>query len=165
MTFSGQWLVTGGQWQTHVEQSAAAVRLLSQLTGHDVVVEHDANGAPYLPSHPELHISISHCRTAVAVAISPLGPVGIDVECRRRIGDGLAQRICTPDEIAAINRSDDPTMTFLQLWTQKEAVLKCRRTGIRGFGSMVDASHATDCTVQALPTGLPDTVAALATAE
>lgn len=162
MTFDGQWSVVGGQWRTHAEQSAAAVRLLGQLLGHEVVVEHDSHGAPYLPQYPNLHISISHCRTAVAVAFSINGPVGIDIESRRHINPSLIERVCTPDEFDAIQHSEDPEMAFLQLWTRKEAVLKCHGTGIQGFGSMVNALSAKDCEVNEIVCDLPDTVAALA---
>ena len=159
---SVKWRVESGEWRTLAEQRAAAYRLLGELTGGEVVVEHDDKGAPYLPDHPELSVSISHCRTAVAVAVSPEGRVGIDVECRRKIGDGLLERVCTADEQAAVRAAADPTMAFLQLWTRKEAVLKLRGTGIQGFGSMTAALTATDCHVIDLDTRLPDTVAAMA---
>lgn len=159
---SVKWRVESGEWRTLAEQRAAAYRLLGELTGGEVVVEHNDKGAPYLPDHPELSVSISHCRTAVAVAVSSEGRVGIDVECRRKIGDGLLERVCTADEQAAVRAAADPTMEFLQLWTRKEAVLKLRGTGIQGFGSMTDALTATDCHVIDLDTRLPDTVAAMA---
>lgn len=159
---SVKWRVESGEWRTLAEQRAAAYRLLGELTGGEVVVEHDDKGAPYLPDHPELSVSISHCRTAVAVAVSPEGRVGIDVECRRKIGEGLLERVCTADEQAAVRAAADPTMVFLQLWTRKEAVLKLRGTGIQGFGSMTAALTATDCHVIDLDTRLPDTVAAMA---
>lgn len=164
MTLSGKWRVESGEWTTQAEQSAAARRLLSELLGHEAIVEHDDNGAPYLPDFPELHVSISHCRTAVAVAINQERKVGIDVECRRNISDGLVERVCTAAEQEALRNSDDATMTFLRYWTRKEAVLKMRGTGIKGFGSMLGASEATDCTVEEIDCGAPDTVAALATA-
>ena len=164
MTESVLWSVAGGQWRTHAEQSAAARSLLTEMLGEAAVVVHDDRGVPRLPQHPELNISISHCRTAVAVAISRIGAVGIDIESRRRIDPSLVTRICTPDERDAVDRSDDPTMAFLDLWTKKEAVLKCRGTGIRGFDSMVHALAQPGVKVQALPCRLPDTVAALATA-
>lgn len=125
-------------------------------------LEHDDKGAPYLPDRPELSVSISHCRNAVAVAVSPEGRVGIDVECRRKISDGLMERVCMAEELAAVRDAADPTMSFLQLWTRKEAVLKMRGTGIQGFGSMVDALSAKDCRIMDLDTRLPDTVASLA---
>lgn len=159
---SVKWRVESGEWRTLAEQRAAAYRLLGELTGGEVVVEHDDKGAPYLPDHPELSVSISHCRTAVAVAVSPESRVGIDVECRRKIGEGLLERVCTADEQAAVRAAADPTMAFLQLWTRKEAVLKLRGTGIQGFGSMTAALTATDCHVIDLDTRLPDTVAAMA---
>lgn len=158
---SVKWRVESGEWRTLAEQRAAAYRLLGELTGGEVVVEHDDKGAPYLPDHPELSVSISHCRTAVAVAVSPEGRVGIDVECRRKIGEGLLERVCTADEQAAVRAAADPTMAFLQLWTRKEAVLKLRGTGIQGFGSMTAALTATDCHVIDLDTRLLDTVAAI----
>jgi 4'-phosphopantetheinyl transferase len=154
--------VGSGEWRTLAEQRSAAYRLLGELTGGEVVVEHDERGAPYLPDHPELSVSISHCRRAVAAAVNIKGRVGIDVECRRIIGDGLMARVCTPDEQDVVRASTDSTMTFLQLWTRKEAVLKMRGTGIQGFGSMVDAAEKPGCILQDLPTGSADVVAALA---
>ena len=147
------------------EQALAYDLLCRLLDGEHPRLEHDDKGAPYLPDHPDLCVSISHCRTAVAVAVSPECRVGIDVECRRRIGDGLMERVCSDGEQAAVRSEEDPVMAFLQLWTRKEAVLKMRGTGIQGFGSMVDALAASDCHVIDLDTGLPDTVASLATGE
>lgn len=153
----------GGRASQRDREQATARQLLARLTGSGTV-EHDANGAPYLPERPHLHVSISHCRRAVAVAVSECGAVGIDIESRRRVSNSLMERVCTPDELAAIRESEDPEGLFLRYWTRKEAVLKCRRTGIRGFGSMVAASRATDCTVTELETGLDGVVAALAEA-
>jgi len=156
-----KWKVECGEWKTLAEQRKAAYRLLGDLVGGNVVVEHDANGAPFLKEHPELHINISHCRGAVAVAVSKDVAVGIDVESRRKIGDDLVGRVCTQEEQAVIVASPDPTMQFLRFWTRKEAVLKMRRTGIQGFGSMIEASTATDCIVKEIDCGSADIVAAV----
>ena len=162
MSPTGEWRVESGEWTSHAAQSAAARQLLDEQLGFAVEVKHDGHGAPYLPDHPHLHVSLSHCRTAVAAAVSADGPVGIDVESRRRVSDGLMQRVCTPDELDSVHRSADPVMAFLRLWTRKEAVLKCRGTGIKGFGSMVTALDARDIAVEDIATGDPDTVAAMA---
>lgn len=159
-----RWAVEAGDWRTHKQQSNAARSLLRRLAGEAIVVEHDGQGAPYIPGQPEKFVSISHCRTAVAVAISDNHRVGIDIESRRKVSPSLMERVCTAEEMAAIRSSADPTMTFLRFWTRKEAVLKMRGTGIRGFGSMVEVSEATDCTIEEIDCGLADTVAALATA-
>ena len=159
-----QWAVECGEWPTLEAQRAAARRLLSRLVGAEVSVGHNVQGAPSLPSRPDLSVSLSHCRRAVAVAISHEGRVGIDVESRRRMSDGLVERVCTPEELAAVRAAADPVMAFLQLWTRKEAVLKCRGTGIKGFGSMLSALTDGDCEVVDLDCGSLDVVAAMAVA-
>ena len=165
MTYT-RWLIeplsAGEGGQRERERALAYDILCRLLDGEFPRLEHDEKGAPYLPEHPEISVSISHCRKAVAVVVSSEGRVGIDVECRRKIGDGLLERVCTPDEQAAVCAAEDSTMAFLQLWTRKEAVLKMRGTGIQGFGSMVDALTANDCHVIDLETRVPDVVASLA---
>ena len=132
-----KWKVELGEWKTLAEQRAASYRLLGELVGDNVVVEHDANGAPFLKDYPSLYISISHCCGAVAVAVNDDVAVGIDVE----------------------------SLQFLHFWTRKEAVLKMRHTGIQGFGSMIEASMATDCIVKEIDCGSVDIVAAVAVAK
>ena len=160
------WLIeplSEGTGSQRERERALAYDILCRLLDEEHPrLEHDDKGAPYLPDHPELAVSISHCRTAVAVAVSPEGKVGIDVECRRKIGDGLLERVCTADEQAAVRAAADPTMAFLQLWTRKEAVLKMRGTGIQGFGSMVDALSAEDVVVTDIPCDISDVVCSLA---
>ena len=53
--------------------------LLYGYLGRDVRVEYDASGAPRLVSHPDLRISVSHCRDMVAVALSDR-VCGVDME-------------------------------------------------------------------------------------
>ena len=105
MTYT-RWLIeplsAGEGGQRERERALAYDMLRRLLDGEFPRLEHDEKGAPYLPEHPELSVSISHCRKAVAVVVSSEGRVGIDVECRRKIGDGLLERVCTPDEQSAI---------------------------------------------------------------
>ena len=164
MTYT-RWIVAplqeGCGSQRERERALVQELLCRLMDGECPRLEHDSNGAPYLPDYPNLFISISHCRRAVAVAVSPMGKVGIDVECRRRIDGGLVRRVCSDSEREEVEISCDKVMAFLRLWTRKEAVLKMRGTGIRGFGSMVHALD--DASVVDLNTGIPDVVAALAT--
>ena len=165
MTKPTEWCVLRGEWPTHAEQREQAYKLLQQLVGFFCTIGHDDAGAPYIDGRPDLHVSISHCRAAVAAAVNSEGAIGIDVESRRRIGDGLMERVCTHDEIYTIHNSSDPTMQFLRFWTRKEAVLKMRGTGIQGFGSMVDALAGSGAGVRDVPCALPDVVCSLAMGE
>ena len=186
MTESGEWRVENGEWRvmsgefgdsrwliavltddtqttgSHAEQSEQAHKLLRRLVGFNCKVEHDEAGAPYLPELPDTKVSVSHCRKAVAAAVSKGKDIGIDIENRRNIGTGLMQRVCTSAELARIEAAIDPDMAFLQLWTRKEAVLKCRRTGIRGFDSMVEALADTTVNVQDIDCNVHGIVAAIA---
>ncbi|MBR1784255.1 MAG: 4'-phosphopantetheinyl transferase superfamily protein [Bacteroidales bacterium] len=138
-----------------------ALLMLQRMLGCTVEVAHDSTGAPFLPTHPGLWVSISHCRSAVAVAVGTAA-VGIDVECRPAINPSLAGRVCSEAELREIEASPDRTMAFLRLWTWKEAVLKLRRTGIQGFGSLITALADSAVQLQDLECPAPHTVASLA---
>ena len=86
------------------------------------------DGKPYIAGGP--HFSISHCQTALAVAIDNR-PVGIDVESIRKWNPSLAERTMNAAELALIARDPDPARAFIRLWTRKEAFLKWKGTGIR----------------------------------
>ena len=74
-------LVAEGDFLTHEMQHNAVGRLFASHFGHPVDIVHTDSGAPYIPEFDGF-ISVSHCATAVAVAISDR-PVGIDVESPR----------------------------------------------------------------------------------
>lgn len=92
-------------------------------------IEVGEHGKPYLADHPEIHFNISHCRKAIAVAVSDR-PVGIDVESFRSFGNGLLEKTMNADEKAEILASGVPEETFAAYWTRKEAVFKLIGTGI-----------------------------------
>jgi 4'-phosphopantetheinyl transferase len=89
---------------------------------------------PTLPG-TGLHASVSHSGDRVAVALTRVGPVGIDVE---RIGavdtEGLSRSVLHPDEAAAT------TEDFYVYWTRKEAVVKATGDGIGAGLSKVNVS-------------------------
>lgn len=104
--------------------------MLAELTGmNDMTFSFGNHGKPFLASRPDIHFSISHCRNAIAVAVSDM-PVGIDVESLRQADSALLRRTMNDDELAAISASVNPALEFTCLWTRKEAVLKLRGTGI-----------------------------------
>lgn len=87
------------------------------------------HGKPLLADYPDIHFSLSHCREAVACAVSDR-PVGIDVESIGRYREQLAAYTMSEDERAAIAAAASPEVAFTRLWTMKEALLKCSGQGI-----------------------------------
>lgn len=99
--------------------------LLSQLLGENVVVAYRANGEPFLIGS-ENKISISHTRGYVAVAISTLYHVGIDIEIFSHRVDCIAEKIMIPAEKAPKKLdSESQTWHSLLVWSTKESVYKC----------------------------------------
>lgn len=83
-------------------------------------------------SAASLQFNISHTQSMVAVAVSSILPVGIDVEDAHRPIDVaiLAPRVLTSREQHACMRHATPGTCFLQYWTLKEAYLKAQGLGI-----------------------------------
>ncbi|WP_327581139.1 4'-phosphopantetheinyl transferase superfamily protein [Nonomuraea sp. NBC_00507] len=88
------------------------------------------HGKPRLPGD-ELHLSVSHSGRWVAVAISGVGPVGIDVERVAERSTALVEAALADVEAEALGRTADPVAGFIAYWTRKEAVLKATGDGLR----------------------------------
>jgi 4'-phosphopantetheinyl transferase len=121
-----------------LNQPVSVVRLGRETGGRPLIEVSGAHAA-------DVHIAISHARgpagTAglgvVAVAVSGIGPVGVDVEVVRDLPVlALARRWLTATETAWLEARPEPqrAAAFLLLWTQKEAVGKALGTGLRGSG-------------------------------
>lgn len=78
------------------------------------ILYHD-NGQPYLTDR---HISISHTKEYVAIAISE-EPIGIDIERKERNAQGVARVILQQHEI-----EETAVDEMLQMWVVKEAAYK-----------------------------------------
>lgn len=95
----------------------------------DLVFSYNEHGKPMLKEVSNIHFSISHCKEAIAVAVADR-PVGIDVETLRMPSEALAEKVMDKGEKLRFDISDTPEDFFTALWTEKEAVMKCRGTGI-----------------------------------
>lgn len=93
-----------------------------------------AGGKPYLTGAP--FFNLSHCDTAVVVAISNETEVGIDIEPLLPRDPRLAKRICSPKEFAELEQADDPERATILLWSAKEAEGKRRGTGLENAASL-----------------------------
>ena len=105
----------------------AAVRLI-----------HDKAGAPVWAGGG-LYVSLSHSGGYVAVGIGD-GPLGVDVECRRRIGLDIARRWFRPKEYDYLRAlpPEAQRRQLLRFWTLKESALKRTGAGLAGGLDSVD---------------------------
>ncbi len=87
------------------------------------------HGKPYLKEHPDIHFSISHCKEAVGCFVSNR-PCGLDIERIRTAKPDLVRHTMSPEEAESIFSNPFPDVAFTRIWTQKEAVLKLKGTGI-----------------------------------
>ncbi|WP_147796229.1 4'-phosphopantetheinyl transferase superfamily protein [Cellulomonas sp. Y8] len=105
-----------------VEPDAVRVRRRCPRCGsaaHGVPVADRADGGP-VP-----HVSLSRGGDLVVVALCDAGPVGVDVEPVRPIGDDLARVVLAPGEPPAAGSHG-----LLRTWSRTEAVLKAAGTGL-----------------------------------
>lgn len=128
---------------TQAQEAAAAAPLPARAMG-----EH---GKPYIPALPQFHYNVSHSGRFVVLAasypddykITPQAPaeVGVDIQERRPVRGGIAataQRFYTREEALMLaSLSDEQTASmqeelFYQLWSIKEAYLKCIGVGLTG---------------------------------
>jgi 4'-phosphopantetheinyl transferase len=105
------------------------------------------HGKPRLPG---LHVSVSHSAGAVAVAVGPDGPLGIDVE---EIGphdpaelERLADDVLAPEERAELARltGRNRARGFTAYWTRKEALVKATGDGLGAPLDSVVVSRPSD---------------------
>lgn len=88
--------------------------------------EHDK---PSIVGHPEIHFNLSHCKHAIACAVSR-EEIGVDVECIGRDNDSLARHVMSDEEYSQFISSSNPQEYFATLWTKKEALVKLTGRGI-----------------------------------
>lgn len=111
---------------------------------------YEDGGKPFLADHPTIHFNLSHCRTAVACAVSRR-PIGVDIESRRPVSDALARHVLNAEEYHAVATAEDREIAFLTLWTRKEALLKLTGEGIRG--NLKDVLERDDAVINTIVDG------------
>ena len=85
-------------------------------------------GKPSLPNLP-IHFSLSHCKDAVACAVSDYN-IGIDVESIVPYNPDVARRVCSKAELKKLEQSENKDVDFIKLWTMKEAISKFDGRGL-----------------------------------
>ena len=95
-------------------------------------------GKPSLPNLP-IHFSLSHCKDAVACAVSDHN-IGIDVESIVPYNPDVARKVCTAAELEMLEQSENMDVEFIKLWTVKEAISKYEGMGLSLPFAGIDAS-------------------------
>ena len=119
--------------------------MLQDLLGHPPSEWHyNEHGKPFLiGNEATTYFSISHCREAIAVAISDK-VIGIDAESIRHADEALVARTMTEAEQSYIHSHAQPDRAFIVLWTRKEAILKGMGIGIESFEQLQTLSVLDD---------------------
>ena len=107
---------------------------------------YNENGKPFLKDYPYIHFNLSHCKKAVACAVSDI-EVGVDVQDVRPVSDKVAKRVLTEAEYGKFKVAQTPDEYFCGIWTVKESFLKRTVQEIRADLSKISAESIIDRTV------------------
>jgi 4'-phosphopantetheinyl transferase len=109
----------------------------------ELAFTYSSTGKPALQGH-NIHFSVSHSEGLAVYALSATGPVGVDVEKIRPVGEmqGIVDRYFPAQARAAFQSAPESERTeaFFRLWTRREAVLKAIGIGIPGLDEQIDES-------------------------
>ena len=135
---------------------------VQQQTGHllhptDIVVEHDASGAPSVGGWwtetliQAPRVSLSHNAQAALAAVAPPDlPVGVDLEQLGRVRQpALLMDALAPEELGLVQGLHEGMKEerVLRLWCAKEAAAKCLGIGLQGQPAAFKVVEADeDCT-------------------
>lgn len=125
--------------------AAAALR----VPPDEVDLAYKPGGRPYVRGCDQIDVSLSHTGALMAVGISRLGRVGVDIEpCGRRMPYAeIGRQLCTPAERERLGGlpEGERELRLLRLWTLKEAYTKALGQGMRlsfaEFGFTADGTE------------------------
>lgn len=87
-------------------------------------------GKPYLLNYRDFQFNISHTKNALVVAVSDKS-VGIDIEKIKAVDFKIAERFFVHEELSYIIENKDlQNKRFFEVWTKKEAYIKCIGKGL-----------------------------------
>jgi 4'-phosphopantetheinyl transferase len=99
----------------------------------DVPVRRTEFGKPYL-AEPGYFFNLSHSAERLAIAVSNIGELGLDIEQvrHRKNLPALARRCFSTEELSYWQNmnADEQVRQFYQFWTAKEALVKATGRGI-----------------------------------
>ena len=111
-----------------------------------VLFSYNENGKPFLKDYPHIHFNLSHCKKALACAVSD-SEVGVDVQDIRPVSEKVAKRVLTENEYTGYKAAQSPDEYFCEIWAVKESFLKRTGQGIREDLRKISAESITKKTV------------------
>lgn len=102
---------------------------LLRLNNNEIEFGINRYGKPFLNGHSSFHFNISHTRNAIAVAFSN-DEVGLDIERIKSPDFQISKRFFTSSEHNYILSHKNPNRAFYEIWTKKEAYIKCIGMGL-----------------------------------
>ncbi len=90
-------------------------------------------GKPYFCDNTGVFFNLSHSKDMVACVIADT-EVGIDIQHMGEYKEDIIDRFFTDDEQKYIEIAKNKKLAFYEVWTKKEALLKCKGTGLGSIG-------------------------------
>lgn len=114
-----------------ISGKAALRMILSKLLGKRPEKIQFLLSANKKPRIEEIEFNVSHSGDQILIAVGTK-PVGIDIEYINRDFnfESILDSVFNIEEIASINLSKDLSLSFYNLWTRKEAILKATGEGL-----------------------------------
>ena len=113
--------------------SKYAIAMAFGISSDEIRVEKNKYGKPHVVGKRGVHFNISHSGDYVVCAVAG-SPVGIDVQEHKSGGLDIAERFFSQEEKEALKRAsdseDEKRKLFYDMWSLKEAYIKCIGTGL-----------------------------------
>lgn len=102
--------------------------LVCELTNTSTPFSKTKLQKPFLPQHPDIGLSISHSDSYLAVLISPVRGVGIDIQELSIGAQNIQKKFMTQEEVDLCLKANLDQLTLSNLvWSNKEALFKANQ--------------------------------------
>ncbi len=104
---------------------------LPQFKPNKIMIKRDQHGQPIFTNpllKSKFFFSLSHTQEKICIALSELGPIGLDLESINRFKDlksNHRKKWLHKNEEKSIFKSQNPNYYIAKTWTLKEALYKC----------------------------------------
>ncbi|CAI3151936.1 4'-phosphopantetheinyl transferase Sfp [Acinetobacter calcoaceticus] len=106
------------------------------ISPHEVNIQLHPNGKPFVEGSKAVYFNLTHSADVIILAVTEEGEIGVDIEQVDRVFDWMrVDSVLAPSEIEWIKGNEliDPFSVyqrFFQIWTLKEAYIKCTGDGM-----------------------------------